>query len=105
MHMFTIVDELRGEMACTSSTSGIVLVVALLSSRHQGNPLQGDHRHAPWSPVVCDNIHTHITYASGSNFSNNFSNLQNFFCGKVITFSMRSPVEALFRDRTCFIPQ
>ena len=45
-----------------------VLVVAL-SSCHQGSPLQGDDRHVSWSLVMHDNVHTHVTYATGSNFS------------------------------------
>ena len=48
----------------------VVLVVALLSSCHQSSPVQGDHRHSPWSPAVRDNVHMHIAYAPGSNFSN-----------------------------------
>ena len=48
----------------------VALVVALLSSCHQGSPLQGDHRHLPWSPAVRNNVHTHVTYAPSSNFSN-----------------------------------
>ena len=62
--MFTVVGEAHLVLAV------VVLVVALLSSCHQGSPLQGDHWHSPWSPAVRDNVHTHVTYAPGSNFSN-----------------------------------
>ena len=49
----------------------VVLVVALLSSCHQSSPLQGNlTQHLPWPPVVHDNVHTHVTYAPSSNFSN-----------------------------------
>ena len=35
-----------------------MLVVALLSSSHQGSPVQGDHWHAPWFPALAvrDNV-------------------------------------------------
>ena len=50
----------------------VMLVVTLLSSCHRGSPLQGDHRHSPWSPAIRDNIYTHVMYAPSSNFSNTF---------------------------------
>ena len=59
-----------------------VLVVAL-SSCHQGSPLQGDDRHVSWSLVMHDNVHTHVTYATGSNLVGlkrivQYSNIRSF---------------------------
>ena len=64
--MFTVVGEMQGEMVGTRSTSGsraCCRVVFFLP------PGQSTLRRSP-APAVRDNVHTHVTYTPGSNFSN-----------------------------------